>query len=75
MRTREEIEKDIDALFVGGCQDRRTTFTELDYKVSMLQKYREELNELEALEKLEKTHNAKTKKLIINDIGSTDFKQ
>ena len=64
MRTREEIEKDMDALFVGGCQDRRTTFTELDYKVSMLQKYREELDELEALEKLEKnSHGKKHKKI------------
>ena len=62
MRTREEIEKDIDALFVGGCQDRRTTFTELDYKVSMLQKYREELDELDMLEKTDANNKIKDKK-------------
>ncbi len=51
MRTREEIEKDIDALFVGGCQDRIMTFTELKHRIIMLGKYREELDELDALEK------------------------
>ena len=75
MRTREEIEKDMDALFVGGCQDRIMTITEHKYRNTMIGKYRKELDELEALEKLEKMHMAKTKKLIINDIGSTDFKQ
>ena len=51
MRTREEIEKDIDALFVGGCQDRIMTFTELKHRIIMLGKYREELDELDAFEK------------------------
>lgn len=51
MRTREEIEKDIDALFVGGCQDRIMTFTELKHRIIMLGKYRKELDELDALEK------------------------
>lgn len=50
MRTREEIEKDIDALFVGGCQDRIMTITEFKHRNTMLQKYREELDELDALE-------------------------
>ena len=51
MRTREEIEKDIDALFVGGCQDRIMTITEFKHRNTMLQKYREELDELDAFEK------------------------
>ena len=51
MRTREEIEKDMDALFVGGCQDRIMTFTELKHRIIMLGKYREELDELDAFEK------------------------
>ena len=51
MRTRKEIEKDIDALFVGGFRDRQITFTELRYITTMLGKYREELDELDALEK------------------------
>lgn len=51
MRTREEIEKDIDALFVGGCQDRIMTFTELKHRIIMLGKYRKELDELDAFEK------------------------
>ena len=63
MRTREEIEKDIDALFVGGCQDRIMTFTELKHRIIMLGKYREELDELDALEKQEKMYIAKNKKI------------
>ena len=51
MRTREEIEKDIDALFVGGCQDRIMTFTELKHRIIMLGKYRKELDELDMIEK------------------------
>ena len=51
MRTREEIEKDMYALFVGGCQDRIMTITEFKHRNTMLQKYREELDELDALEK------------------------
>ena len=51
MRTREEIEKDMDALFVGRCQDRIMTFTELKHRIIMLGKYRKELDELDALEK------------------------
>ena len=51
MRTREEIEKDIDALFVGGCQDRIMTFTELKHRIIMIGKYRKELEELDAFEK------------------------
>ncbi|CDE15479.1 unknown [Clostridium sp. CAG:288] len=51
MRTREEIEKDMAALFVGGCQDRIMTFTELKHRIIMLGKYRKELDELDALEK------------------------
>lgn len=51
MRTREEIEKDMDALFVGGCQDRIMTFTELKHRIIMLGKYRKELDELDAFEK------------------------
>ena len=63
MRTREEIEKDMDALFVGGCQDRIMTFTELKHRIIMLGKYREELDELEAFEKQEKMYIAKNKKI------------
>ena len=62
MRTREEIEKDMAALFVGGCQDRIMTITEFKHRNTMLGKYRKELDELEALEKLEKMHMAKNKK-------------
>ena len=51
MRTREEIEKDIDALLVGGWQDRIMTFTELKHRIIMLGKYRKELDELDAFEK------------------------
>ncbi len=51
MRTREEIEKDIDALFVGGYQDRQITFTELRHITTMLGKYRKELDELDMIEK------------------------
>ena len=51
MRTREEIEKDIDALFVGGCQDRIMTVSEFRNRLIMLQKYREELDKLDMLEK------------------------
>ena len=62
MRTREEIEKDMAALFVGGCQDRIMTIEEHKHRNTMLGKYRKELDELEALEKLEKMHMAKNKK-------------
>ena len=41
MRTREEIEKDMAALFVGGYQDRIMTITEFKHRNTMLQKYRE----------------------------------
>ena len=51
MRTREEIEKDIDALFVGGCQDRIMTTIEFRDRLNKLINYREELDELDALEK------------------------
>lgn len=51
MRTREEIEKDIDALFVGGYIDRIMTAEEHRHRIIMLGKYREELDELDALEK------------------------
>lgn len=51
MRTREEIEKDIDALFIGGCQDRIMTFTELKHRIIMIGKYRKELDDLDAFEK------------------------
>ena len=74
MRTREEIEKDMDALFVGGYRDRQITFTELKHRIIMLGKYRKELDELDALEKQEKCTQQKTKKSITNDIGSTDLK-
>ena len=74
MRTREEIEKDMDALFVGGCQDRIMTFTELKHRIIMLGKYRKELDELEAFEKQKNVYSKKQKKLIINNIGSIDFK-
>ncbi len=63
MRTREEIEKDMDALFVGGCQDRIMTFTELKHRIIMLGKYRKELDELDAFEKQEKMYIAKNKKI------------
>lgn len=51
MRTREEIEKDMDALFVGGCQDRIMTITEFKHRNTMIGKYRKELDELDAFEK------------------------
>lgn len=51
MRTREEIEKDMAALFVGGCQDRIMSATERKHRNTMLGKYRKELDELDALEK------------------------
>ena len=51
MRTREEIEKDMDALFVGGCQDRIMSATERKHRNTMLGKYREELDELDMIEK------------------------
>ncbi len=51
MRTREEIEKDMAALFVGGCQDRIMTIEEHKHRNIMLEKYREELDELDAFEK------------------------
>ena len=54
MRTREEIEKDMAALFVGGCQDRIMSATERKHRNTMLGKYRKELDELDALEKQEK---------------------
>ena len=63
MRTREEIEKGMDALFVGGYRDRQITFTELRYVTNMLGKYRKELDELDALEKLEKNAHGKNKKI------------
>ena len=63
MRTREEIEKDMAALFVGGCQDRIMTFTELKHRIIMLGKYRKELDELDAFEKQEKMYIAKNKKI------------
>ena len=63
MRTREEIEKDMDALFVGGCKDRIMTIEEHKHRNIMLQKYREELDELDALEKLEKNAHGKSKKI------------
>ena len=51
MRTREKIEKDMAALFVGGCQDRIMSATERKHRNTMLGKYRKELDELDALEK------------------------
>ena len=51
MRTREEIEKDIYALFVGGYIDRIMTAEEHRHRIIMLGKYREELDELDAFEK------------------------
>ena len=63
MRTREEIEKDMAALFVGGCQDRIMTIEEHKHRNIMLGKYREELDELEAFEKQEKMYIAKNKKI------------
>ena len=62
MRTREEIEKDMAALFVGGCQDRIMTITEHKYRNTMIGKYREELDELDALKKQEKNIHGKNKK-------------
>ena len=51
MRTREEIQKDMDALFVGGCQDRIMTIEEHKHRIIMLGKYRKELDELDMIEK------------------------
>lgn len=51
MRTREEIEKDMAALFVGGCKDRIMSATERKHRNTMLGKYREELDKLDMLEK------------------------
>ena len=51
MRTREEIEKDMYALFVGGCQDRIMSATERKHRNTMIGKYRKELDELDAFEK------------------------
>ena len=62
MRTREEIEKDMDALFVGGYRDRQITFTELRYVTNMLGKYSKELDELDGLEKQEKNVHSKKQK-------------
>ena len=50
MRTREEIEKDMAALFVGGCKDRIMSATKRKHRNTMLQKYRKELDELDMLE-------------------------
>lgn len=50
MRTREEIQKDMDALFVGGYIDRIMTIEEHKHRNILLQKYREELDELDVLE-------------------------
>lgn len=63
MRTREEIQKDIDALFVGGYIDRIMTAEEHRHRIIMLGKYRKELDELDALEKQEKMYIAKNKKI------------
>ena len=63
MRTREEIQKDIDALFVGGYIDRIMTAEEHRHRIIMLGKYREELDELDAFEKQEKMYIAKNKKI------------
>lgn len=62
MRTREEIEKDMDALFVGGRQDRIMTIAEFKHRNTMLQKYREELDELDMLEKTDANNKIKDKK-------------
>ena len=64
MRTREEIEKDMAALFVGGYQDRIMTIEEHKHRNTMIGKYRKELDELEALEKLEKNSHGKKRKKI-----------
>ena len=61
MRTREEIEKDMAALFVGGCQDRIMSATERKHRNTMLGKYREELDELEAFEKQKNVYSKKQK--------------
>ena len=65
MRTREEIEKDMDALFVGGYRDRQITFTELRYVTNMLGKYRKELDELDMIEKTNNNILDKKNKLLI----------
>ena len=62
MRTREEIEKDMAALFVGGCQDRIMTIEEHKHRNIMLQKYREELDKLDMLEKTNTNNKIKDKK-------------
>ncbi len=61
MRTREEIEKDMYALFVGGYQDRIMTIEEHKHRNIMLEKYREELDELEAFEKQKNVYSKKQK--------------
>ena len=61
MRTREEIKKDMAALFVGGCQDRIMTIEEHKHRNIMLGKYREELDELEAFEKQKNVYSKKQK--------------
>ena len=61
MRTREEIEKDMAALFVGGCQDRIMTIEEHKHRNIMLGKYRKELDELEAFEKQKNVYSKKQK--------------
>ena len=63
MRTREEIEKDMAALFVGGCQDRIMTITEHKYRNTMIGKYRKELDELEALEESTRIKSQKNSKV------------
>ena len=62
MRTREEIQKDIDALFVGGYIDRIMTIEEHKHRNIMLQKYREELDKLDMLEKTNTNNKIKDKK-------------
>ena len=51
MRTREEIQKDMAALFVGGYIDRIMTAEEHRHRIIMLGKYRKELDELDMIEK------------------------
>ena len=62
MRTREEIEKDMAALFVGGYIDRIMTAEEHRHRIIMLGKYREELDELDMLEKTDANNKIKDKK-------------
>ena len=67
MRTREEIEKDMAALFVGGCQDRIMSATERKHRNTMLGKYRKELDELEAFEESIHIKLQKNSKVSKND--------